>query len=361
VRVAYLSTDRGIALGGAKGASVHMSEVVSALARSGAEVLLLPRALAPEREALPAGVTVEQLPPAVRDADLAGWLEVRLRSFDAAALYERFALHSTAGGTAARRLRLPHAVELNAPLPLEAARYRTLPRPDEAARLERAVLSGADVVLAVSGPLAAYARSRGATHVEVLPNAVDLRRFPRPSTVREPRCVFLGALRPWHGIGAIAEAWRLLAADAPPLLVVGDGPERAALEAVGANVTGAVPHAQVPKLLATAAIGLAPYASDAPGYFSPLKLFEYLAAGLAVVAGDIPGVSETVGREQAVLVRPGDAAALAAAVSELARDGSKRARLAAAGRALVAAHHTWDARASRILDIVAELRPALVA
>jgi glycosyltransferase involved in cell wall biosynthesis len=359
MRIAYLCTDRGVALGGFKGASVHMAEIVSALARTGSEVLLLPRSVSDGFEHVPEGVTVERLPSAALDGMLANWLEVRLRLFGAEAVYERFALHSAAGATVAARLGIPHVVELNSPLTLEAARYRTLDRPGDARRLERAVFAGADLVLAVSGPLTTYARARGATRVEVFPNAVDAERFAVPFHPREPRCVFLGALRPWHGIGTIAEAWRLLGVDAPQLLVVGDGPERAALEDVGAEVTGPVPHARVPGLLAAAAIGLAPYAPDAPGYFSPLKLFEYLASGLAVVVGAIPGVREVVGPEHAVLVPPGDAEALATAVSELARDEARRARLGAAGRELVVARHTWDARAMRIADALSELRLAV--
>jgi glycosyltransferase involved in cell wall biosynthesis len=354
VRIAYLCGDRGIALGGFKGASVHMAELVSALARRGAEVLLLPSSVATDAELAPRGVTIEPLPPAAE----AEWLEGRLRAFGAEVLYERFALHSATGATVAARLRIPYVVELNSPLPEEAVRYRTLARPRQARRLERAVLAGADLVLAVSGPVAAYARARGALRVEVCPNAVDPARFSASFEKAEPRCVFVGTLRPWHGTGTIAEAWRLLGSGAPPLLVVGDGPGRAALEAAGAEVIGPVAHSQVPELLATAAIGLAPYAADAPGYFSPLKLFEYLAAGLAVVAGAIPGVREVVGPEAAVLVRPGDPEALAAAVSELARDEGRRASLTRAGRELVVACHTWDARARRILVLMSELRLA---
>jgi glycosyltransferase involved in cell wall biosynthesis len=337
-----------------------MAEIVRALAASGAEVLLLPRAVVGGPDGLPGDVTVDPLPAAATDAALADWLEDRLSGFGAEALYERISLHSAAGATAARRLGIPHLVELNAPLPEEAARYRRLERPHEAERLERMVLSSADAVLAVSGPLVRYARERGASRVEVFPNAVDLERFTAPSTVREPRCVFLGALRPWHGIEALAEGWRLLGREAPSLLVVGDGPGRVALEAVGADVIGAVPHGEVPALLSSASIGLAPYAPDAPGYFSPLKLFEYLAAGLAVVAGSIAGVREVVGPDHAVLVPPGDPVALAGAVRELARDESKRARLGVAGRELVAAQHTWDRRARRILALAYRLQPALV-
>jgi glycosyltransferase involved in cell wall biosynthesis len=359
MRIAYLCTDPGIALGGPKGASVHMGQIVSALARTGAEVLVLPTSISAGTESVPENVTVELLPSTAAERMLANWLEARLRLFGAQALCERFALHTAAGAAAAARLRIPHLVELNSPLPVEAARYRTLDRPREAHRLERTVLAGADLVLAVSGPLATYARARGARRVETFPNAVDVQRFTVPSQPSELRCVFLGALRPWHGIGTIVEAWRLLGREAPPLLVVGDGSQRAALEALGAEVTGAVPHAQVPALLSTAAIGLAPYASDAPGYFSPLKLFEYLASGLAVVAGAIPGVSEVVGPEHAVLVPPGDPEALAAAVAELAGNQPKRARLGEAGRELVVERHTWDARAQRILDVLSELRLAV--
>ena len=352
MRIAYLCADRGIALGGASGATVHMAEIVSALARRGSEVLLLPSAVLGGVEELPDGVTVDPLPADGTDVDLALWLEERLREFGAEALHERLALHSAAGAVAARRLGIPHLVELDAPLPEEAAL---------AVELERAVLASADVVLAVSEPLARYARTRGAARVAVLPNAVDLTRFPTPSTMGEPRCVFLGALRPWHGVQTLAAAWRLLGREAPPLLVVGDGPGRVMFEAVGAEVTGAMPHAEVPRLLATASIGLAPYARDAPGYFSPLKLFEYLAAGLATIAGAIEGVREVVGHEHAVLTPPGDPGALAAAVRDLAADGPRRARLGSAGRALVAAHHTWDRRAERVLSLAAEVTPAVAA
>jgi glycosyltransferase involved in cell wall biosynthesis len=368
-RLAYLSTDPGIAFGGTKGASVHVAEVTSALAAAGADVLLIASGVAPGAPQPPPGVALELLPgPGKRStADerlaaepaRAGWLCERLAGFGADALYERLGLHSAAGAEAARALGIPHLVELNAPLLEEAARYRRLDRGADAERLERRVLAGADVVFAVSAPLAAYASARGARRVEVLPNAVALERFTpaRHESVHRPTAVFAGTLRPWHGAETIAEAWALLGRDAPHLLVVGDGHGRAMLEVAGARVTGAVPHSEVPALLAAAQIGLAPYARAAPDYFSPLKLFEYLAAGLATVAADLPAVRAIVTEEEAVLVPRGDAAALAEAVAALA-DAGARARLGAAGRALVAAEHTWDQRARRIHAAVAAVTPA---
>jgi glycosyltransferase involved in cell wall biosynthesis len=108
----------------------------------------------------------------------------------------------------------------------------------------------------------------------------------------------------------------------------------------------------VPAVLAGADIGIAPYAADAPPYFSPLKLFEYLAAGLAVVAAAIPGVTELVDERTAVLVPPGDPEALADAVASLAADPLGRERLGRSGR-MLAERHTWAHRARGILDEVA--------
>jgi glycosyltransferase involved in cell wall biosynthesis len=348
MRVAYLSTDPGIAYGGAKGAAVHVEELSAALARTGAEVLLL---VAESVRGQPQGLTVEVLPG--RERDLVPWLEQRLRASGADVLYERLALHSAAGSEVSGRLCVPHLVELNAPLPAEAKRYRQLDRPEVADELERRTLVNADVVLAVSRPLAAYARDRGARHVEVVPNAVDPARYPGHArrNGKPPVAVFAGSLRPWHGIDSLAEAWGLLGDAAPELLVVGEGPGRSLLEAAGARTIGVVAHARVPGLLALADIGLAPYAADAPDYFSPLKLFEYLAAGLATIASDLPGVHDVVGEQTAVLVPRGDAHALAAAVAALAGDPDRRARLGDAGRQLVRAGHTWDHRARAILDL----------
>jgi glycosyltransferase involved in cell wall biosynthesis len=367
VRIACLSTDPGIAWGGAKGASVHLAEIVEALRGEDVEVLVLVSQIAGEAPAPGRGVTLESLPGPRKgvpvdallaaEGALAAWLVDRLRDFRADALYERIALYSAAGSTTARALGIPHIVELNAPLPEEAARYRRLERPEDADRLERATLSHAGLVLPVSSPLAAYARDRGAQRVEVTPNAVAPERFsdlPPRDPSAPPVAVFSGALRPWHGIETIAEAWALLDGEAPRLRVIGDGPARDVVAAAGAEMLGAVPHERVPRLLGEADIGLAPYSPDAPAYFSPLKLFEYLAAGLAIVAADIPGVRDVTGSEAAVLIPPGDAPALAREVAVLVADHAARERLGSAARAL-AAEHTWQRRGQRIIEAVGEL------
>jgi starch synthase len=365
MRIAYLSTDPGVPYGGTKGASVHVTELVEALAGEGAEVLALVSRVAAGACPPAPGVAVEVLPgpgtgasAARRLASAPGvrrWVEERLERFGAEALYERLALHSAVGSEAARLLDIPHLVELNAPLLDEAVAYRVLEEPEAAASLERATLAAAEVVLAVSRPLAGYAARRGAGRVEVFPNAVAVERYPRRPRRRRAAsvAVFAGRVRPWHGVETVAAAWRLLGAAAPALVVAGEaGEARALLEEAGAELLGAIPHAQVPAVLAEADIGLAPYAAGAPEYFSPLKLFEYMAAGLAVVAGDLPAVRAVVSRETAVLVPKGDAEALAAAVAGLSVDARRRERLGQAARTLVATEHTWHRRARRVLEIV---------
>jgi glycosyltransferase involved in cell wall biosynthesis len=353
MRVAYLSTDPGVPYGDAKGASVHLGAIADALAEEDNDVLLLVAAIGPGPFPL-LGVDLEPLP-----GDGVEGLERRLEEFGAEVLYERLALHSNLGTAAARRLGIPHLLELNAPLSEEAARYRSLDDPDNAERLEREVISGADVVFAVSPPLADYARRQGARRVEVLQNAAAVERFPpRERNDTEPTAVFAGSVRPWHGIDTIADAWTLLGPTAPPLLVIGDGPGTERLGEVGATLAGHVSSEHVPELLARADIGLAPYSADAPGYFSPLKLFDYLAAGLAVVVGDLPAVRDVVGPENAVVIPPGNAQALADAVAALAADPDERRRLGENARALAEARHSWTHRARRIVEVATELAQA---
>jgi glycosyltransferase involved in cell wall biosynthesis len=362
MKVAYLSTDPGIVSGATKGAAVHVEELSRAIAGERTKVLLLVSSRDPTIRP-PARVTLQELPGPGKgsrvterlaaEPERTAWLVERLEHFRAEVLYERIALHSAAGSAAARVLGIPHVVELNAPLPEEAQRYRRLEYPDDARRLEREVLEHADLVVAVSPPLARYAKALGAPRVEVLPNAVALDRFrAKPRRHGDgPVAVLAGSLRPWHGVDAVVEAWSILGESAPKLVVVGDGPGRPLLEAVGAHVTGVVPHAAVADFLARADIGLAPYEIDAPDYFSPLKLFEYMAAGLAVVAGELPAVREVVSEETALLVPKGDPEALAAAVSGLSTDVVRRQRLGRAARKLVAEEHTWRHRARRVLAV----------
>jgi glycosyltransferase involved in cell wall biosynthesis len=144
-------------------------------------------------------------------------------------------------------------------------------------------------------------------------------------------------------------------------VLIGDGPERpgaeARVRAAGLdNVTllGARPHDEIPGYLAAAHIGVAPFDIDAHAplsltfYWSPLKVFEYMAAGLPVVAPDIP-------RLRAVIEPPAcgllyDAArpdGLADALECLA-DPARRATMGAAARARAVQRFSWAAHCAQL-------------
>jgi glycosyltransferase involved in cell wall biosynthesis len=128
---------------------------------------------------------------------------------------------------------------------------------------------------------------------------------------------------------------------------------------LGSRVTfaGLVPPPRVPELLATADILVLPNPASAIStrFTSPLKLFEYMAAGRAIVASDLPAIREVIDQEvHALLVPAGDAIALASAIRRLLADTRLRDSLARAARARVA-DYTWDRRAQRLEVLLAEV------
>jgi glycosyltransferase involved in cell wall biosynthesis len=143
------------------------------------------------------------------------------------------------------------------------------------------------------------------------------------------------------------------------LLIAGYGPERertvADLAARGllgaACLTGAVPRNAVPGVLASMDVGVAPYPRRSNFYFSPLKVFEYMAAGLPVVASRVGQLAALIEDGcNGLFCAPGDPTSLAAALLRLYRAPELRARLGRAARATVLRGHTWDAVVRRILS-----------
>ncbi|MBX6741141.1 MAG: glycosyltransferase family 4 protein [Acetobacteraceae bacterium] len=185
---------------------------------------------------------------------------------------------------------------------------------------------------------------------------------PWPGRAEAPQLGYVGHLYPGKGM----EMVEALAAALPEcdLHVVG-GTERdlavwRARCAGRANLHlhGHVPHARVPAYLARFDLLLAPPApsvASAAGreigrWMSPLKLFEYMAAGKPILASDIPALREILrDGETALLLPPGQPQAWAAAARRLLRDAAGAAALGARARAAFLATYTWEARAARIL------------
>jgi glycosyltransferase involved in cell wall biosynthesis len=364
VKIAYVCADPGIPLRGTKGASVHLRSLAEALVRRGNELLLVGARLDGSNPP-PTGAQIVQLPPEGQ----ASWLVTIFAKAGTEAILERYSLPSGPALEAARTLGLPFTLEVNAPLVEEAARFRGLQDIDMWRARERKLLAEADRVVVVSRALRDHVLAAGARPgaVRVVPNGVQVDLFRRGDRVAirsrfglDDALVvgFVGSLKPWHGVRLLLEALPNLPSSYR-LLIVGEGPEEAALKALsnrlglGTRVlfTGAVPHAEVPAYLGAFDIGAAPFEPMGGFYFSPLKVAEYLAAGLPVVAsrqGDLPGLVGDAG----LLYEPGSLEALTRALRRLGEDHAMRRRLgrAAATRALSL---DWEHVAARVEDTLA--------
>jgi glycosyltransferase involved in cell wall biosynthesis len=356
------------------GQSVHLEEMVAALRAAGHEVLVVgpglyrqaefggeSRLVALIRAHLPASVGAL----AEIAYNVPAWWRLRqaARRFRPHLIYERYNLFYLAGTWLSRSSRVPLFLEVNAPLAAERARFGGLGLPGLAARLEAYVWRSADKVLAVTGVLKRMVEQAGvpANRIEIVPNGIDPAEFaaaPRRAQ-HGGRVVlgFVGFVRDWHGLDGVIAAMAT-ARDAAPmdLVVVGDGPARAALERQAAasgladrvRFTGLQGREEIPALVAGFDVALQPRVVD---YASPLKIFEYMAAGRAIVAPDQENIREILSDgETALLFDPSRPEAMWQAILRLAGDADLRHRLGAAAAAEIARRDlTWSGNARRVV------------
>ncbi|MHA7283235.1 glycosyltransferase family 4 protein [Arthrobacter sp. TMS2-4] len=371
MRVGYVCIDPGIPVFGSKGASVHVQEILRSWLSRGADVTVyctrmgdsvpddladvrvvthpVPRGSGPERE--------------LSQRDAAAALAVRAVADGVTAVYERYSLFSDALARITAASSIPGILEVNAPLIDEQRIHRTLHDEEAARRALGIQLSAATVIACVSRPVAAWVAGHAAPgllpRIITAPNGVNVRRIlPVAEADGIPTVVFVGTLKPWHGVSDLIEA-KALSDGSWKLRIVGHGPEAASLRAlattrgVDAEFTGAVTPAEVPAALAGCAIAVAPYPRtdrEEEQYFSPLKIYEYCAAGLPVVAsavGQVPGIVDN--GVTGILVEPSDPAALAAALDGLAGAPLARRTMSVAARRF-AEDHSWDAVLDSILE-----------
>ncbi len=286
-------------------------------------------------------------------------------------IYERYSLWSDIGARLAQATGRPLVLEVNAPLRLEAERYRTLPDPERAAQIERTQWMAASAISVVSQALRDYLIEQGAPaeRIHVLPNGVDPQRFHpavRGGAVRNRlglhnRIVigFVGRPRPWHDLETLCAAFARLHASDPRyhLLLVGEPPatlpetiaEGGLRQAV--TLTGPVAHEDVPYYIAAMDVAVSPHPPLADFYFSPLKLFEYLACGVPTIAADI-GQPAAIIRdgETGYLYPPGDAEALAERIRFLMAHPDHAREIAWKGAVSVLKQYTWQGNARTVIS-----------
>ena len=380
MRIAYICCDPGIPVFGTKGASVHIQEVVRELRSIGHEVALyavrsgkhVPDDLTDLELHLEAVADVEPAEREQAQAHAAERIVSRVIADGADLVYERYSLFSTALADITAATGVPGILEVNAPLIDEQRRHRSLVDASGAAQVLHRQVAAARATVCVSDPVADWVRRRTADlpdandvvgRIHTVPNGVSVRRIqPQPEDPDRVVVTFVGTLKPWHGVADLITA-AALARQSWSLRIIGDGPEMDSLRAqagrlgVEADFRGAVAPQDIPIHLAGSAIGVAPYPDLGGGeqqYFSPMKVLEYLAAGLAVVASDvgqIPQLLEDGSGRHGMLVAPSDPTALAAALDDLAACPDRRARMGRSGRLLAEERHSWHRTVARILEL----------
>ena len=364
------------------GQAVHIEELIAALRDLGHEV----RVVAPQQprdEGMGAEVGwVQQLrallPRAVYELLELGYsllayrrLARAAREFEPDFIYERYNLFLLAGLMLKRRAGVPLLLEVNAPLAQERARFGGLGLPWLARWAEGVVWRGADIVLPVTRVLAQHVASRGVPpeRIAVIPNGINEAHFRKAPAPPEAKALlgwpgalvlgFTGFVRDWHGVDRVV---RWMASSTAPanarLLIVGDGPARAGLEALARELslgervrfTGVIERERVPEHVAAFDIALQPAVVP---YASPLKLFEYLALGKAVVAPRQPNIEEVLNDgENALLFDDGVPQSLEQALSRLCIDPDLRDRISMGAAATIARLGlTWHANARRVIDL----------
>lgn len=287
-------------------------------------------------------------------------------------IYERHAFFLCSTAFLARSFGIPLVVEVNE-LPGDE-RVRALPLFTSLARLaDRLSFTRASLVVVVSPHLKRRVEALGVPgeRVIVLPNAVSeeslneqvdaspaLDRFPLEG------CVvigFVGWFVAWHQLDRLIREFAALHKEFPHsrLLLVGDGGLKGELQdlahasGVADHVifTGSVPHREVPAYVEAMDICVVPHSN---AYRSPIKLFEYMARGKAVLAPNTEPIAMAAHHNgNALLFDPESAASLRQQLRRLLEDANLRVRLGTAARESVEARHTWTENARVVLESVA--------
>jgi glycosyltransferase involved in cell wall biosynthesis len=266
-----------------------------------------------------------------------------------------------------------YAPDVAAALPdmIATASRATPAKLERLARREAAVWKQADGYVTITHALAEELtrRHQPRERLAVIADGVRHSGNPPMPIPAEPVVAYAGHLYAWKGVDVLLHALALLP-EASGLIIGGHAAEpdldrvkRLAKElGIRDRVTfsGMIEPGQVAERLASARILVLPNPASAIStrFTSPLKLFEYMAAARAIVASDLPSIREVLtDNENALLVKPGDAAAMAEAIRRVINDRDFAQGLARNAFRDVA-QYTWARRAERLEKLFAEVLAA---
>lgn len=358
---------------------------VDVISLPGADPYASPKAMSPTRQARPWMKLIAKLPePLFELAELgynlvAGW---RLQRYlnahpDVDMIYERYSLFMAITVLIGRARGIPVILEINDSASVE--RVRALFFLKMAMAIERWTLSRCAGLVFVSAnfrdrvqevhgvPLAPAIVSHNAANIDKFSFTPEQRAAARAKWGLEGHvvCGYLGAFLPWHAIDQfVMEAAESLRAQPNlKLLLVGDGitfdTMQTFIKAQGLEkqvvMTGRVAHDEVPGLLAAMDMAILPSAGD---YTSPVKLFEFMACGIAPVAPDLAPIREVLREDQTGwMFKSGDMKAAVSMVTQRSQQPTALARVGAAARDYIARERQWRHNIVDLLSLFQRVRP----
>ena len=380
MRILYAAIDQTVP--GTVGGSVHVEGAAEALAARGHQVHVLAGRGPGDVPSRPGVHWIWMRPPF--GAQTLRWLRTRAvvrlaREIRPDVVIERYYNFGGEGIAAGRAVNATTVLEVNAPVvDFPGSRKAMLDKAllvEPMRRWRERLCAAADLIVAPAAEI--LPPSTPPAKIVRLEWGADTDRF-RPDAAERPVrasglvAVFAGAFRSWHGAISLVRAVRTLRAagrrDVAAVLI-GDGPELArtreeARGVDGITFLGAVPHHEVPAALARADVGVAPFdvAAHRPlslgFYWSPLKIFEYMATGLPVVAPAIDRIPTLVGHErEGILYDPGSDEGLTGALERLT-DSALRNRLGRAARDRALREYSWAAHAAALEGAIRRARGA---
>jgi len=371
--------------------AVHIRGMVDAARAAGHEVLVVgpegtdpyapPKAAAAGSPGLAARFAkhapelVFELAEMVYDRRSAKRLAEAVTNFAPDMIYERYAFFARAGSDLARTLKIPHVIEINYTCDDPLVRKRSALLMGAARRLERQIFGRAACLASVSSRLNQRLAERDVPNrrIALTPNAVsrdwweqaaEVAPEPLPEHVKgHPVTGFVGGFWPWHGVDRLVRAAAASRARGLPtaLLLVGDGPERPRIEALVDELDlreltwlpGSIPHEQLPHWIAAMDICVMPHSND---YGSPMKVFEYMAMGKAVLAPKLPPLTDVIEHGVDGLLFPdsedGQGTLLANALVLALNDADARRVMGKSARTRVGREHIWEMNWSRIHAVI---------
>lgn len=289
-------------------------------------------------------------------------------------IYERHSFFTFETVRLAKKYNIPIIVEVNEIAGEKRVRKQVFVK--LAKHVENYVFQNADSIIVVSRHLEEKIQSRisGGRKIYVIPNAVDLEKFTPCALDAEYRkklslgdnaviIGFIGWFVPWHRLDFLLDVFgEIVKKNDAYLILIGDGVLRDTLKEMTRDkgidervkFLGAIPHVEIPRCINAMDVCVIPESNE---YRSPIKMFEYMAMGKAVVAPDLEPIRSVIADcKEGFIFKRGDRDDFIRSLSLAIDDEPLRKRVGVKARETIVAKYTWAKNAENVLNIYEKVR-----